>query len=126
MTITTELVADQPRRMPPPLIEEEAVSGSRDWVHQSACAKPYAENRYDAWFGPAEDDPAFKGTVIPKEYRKVAMRTCLVCPVKQECLDYAMKNDIRQGIWGGKAPEDRTKLRNARAARAAEREEVTS
>ena len=123
MTIMT----DEPRRTPPPLIEEDAVSGSREWVEQAACAKPYAMTLHDAWFGPSEDDPDYKGTVIPKEYRKTAKGFCLVCPVKQECLDYAMKNDIRHGIWGGKTPEERTGLRNARAARAAkEREEVTS
>lgn len=119
MTILT----DQPRT-PPPLIEEVAVSGSRGWVAKAACAPYYAETLNDAWFGHPDGaldelGEPLKTSVIPKEYRRVAMGFCLVCPVKQECLAYAMDNDIRHGIWGGKAPEDRTKLRNARAARAA-------
>jgi hypothetical protein len=105
------------------LAEEDAVSGSREWMAQAACAEPYAANGYDAWFGHAddardEDGVPLKTSVIPREYRRVAMGYCLVCPVKQECLNYAMENDIRHGIWGGKAPEDRTRLRKAREARA--------
>lgn len=125
MTITT----DQPGKVY--LIEEDAVSGDREWMGQAACAEPYAETRFDGWFGHPddardEDGVPLKTSVIPKEYRRYALGFCLVCPVKQECLEYAMDNDIRHGIWGGKAPEDRTKLRNARAARAAEREETAS
>jgi WhiB family redox-sensing transcriptional regulator len=34
---------------------------------------------------------------------------CGKCPVQQECLDYAVKNRIRQGIWGGKTFTQRRK-----------------
>jgi len=101
------------------LAEEDAVSGSRDWVAKSACAAPYAATRYDAWFGPADDPEEGQGRVIPKEYRKTAKGFCIICPVRMECLKYAMDNNIKHGIWGGLAPEERTQLRNKRAARAA-------
>lgn len=32
---------------------------------------------------------------------KYAMALCKRCPVKQECLDYAVQNKIEDGIWGG-------------------------
>ena len=34
---------------------------------------------------------------------------CGKCPVQQECLDYAVNNYIRQGIWGGKTFAQRRK-----------------
>ena len=34
---------------------------------------------------------------------------CGKCPVQQECLDYAVNNHIRQGIWGGKTFTQRLK-----------------
>ena len=36
---------------------------------------------------------------------------CGKCPVQQECLDYAVNNHIRQGIWGGKTLTQRRKYR---------------
>ena len=29
------------------------------------------------------------------------------CPVKAECLDYAMRHGIKHGIWGGLDPDER-------------------
>ena len=39
---------------------------------------------------------------------------CGKCPVKQNCLDYALDNHIRQGIWGGKTYQQRRKYRKER------------
>lgn len=30
-----------------------------------------------------------------------AQKLCARCPVRDACLDYALTNDIRHGIWGG-------------------------
>ena len=30
-----------------------------------------------------------------------AKRVCKGCPVREDCLDYAIKNRIKAGIWGG-------------------------
>ena len=40
-----------------------------------------------------------------------AKRICSGCPVKAECLDYALENDERFGIWGGLSERERRKLR---------------
>lgn len=30
-----------------------------------------------------------------------AIQVCQRCPVRQECLDYAVDEDIEVGVWGG-------------------------
>ena len=40
-----------------------------------------------------------------------AKKICLGCGVKQECLDHALRNDERFGIWGGLSERERRRLR---------------
>lgn len=40
-----------------------------------------------------------------------AKRICESCEVRSECLDYALENDERFGIWGGLSERERRKLR---------------
>lgn len=40
-----------------------------------------------------------------------AKRVCLSCEVKAECLEYALANDERFGIWGGLSERERRKLK---------------
>ncbi|NBW73054.1 MAG: WhiB family transcriptional regulator [Microbacteriaceae bacterium] len=40
-----------------------------------------------------------------------AKRICLGCDVKQQCLEYALQNDERFGIWGGLSERERRKLK---------------
>lgn len=40
-----------------------------------------------------------------------AKKVCLSCDVSSECLDYALKNDERFGIWGGLSERERRKLK---------------
>lgn len=40
-----------------------------------------------------------------------AKRICELCEVKAECLEYALQNDERFGIWGGLSERERRKLR---------------
>src|SRR5947209_19581291 len=30
-----------------------------------------------------------------------ARRVCMQCPVREQCLDYALRNQIDHGLWGG-------------------------
>lgn len=41
-----------------------------------------------------------------------AKKVCLSCPVRSECLEYALMNNERFGIWGGLSERERRKLRN--------------
>lgn len=42
-----------------------------------------------------------------------AKSVCARCPVRQECLDFAMTTHQVHGIWGGLSEEDRARLRVA-------------
>ncbi len=40
-----------------------------------------------------------------------AKKICTSCEVRAQCLDYALQNDERFGIWGGLSERERRKLR---------------
>jgi WhiB family redox-sensing transcriptional regulator len=40
-----------------------------------------------------------------------AKRVCTGCEVRDECLEYALTNDERFGIWGGLSERERRRLR---------------
>jgi WhiB family transcriptional regulator, redox-sensing transcriptional regulator len=40
-----------------------------------------------------------------------AKMICAGCPVRRECLDFALAHDQAYGIWGGATPEDRQRER---------------
>ena len=40
-----------------------------------------------------------------------AKKVCTSCEVRAECLDYALANDERFGIWGGLSERERRKLK---------------
>jgi WhiB family redox-sensing transcriptional regulator len=43
-----------------------------------------------------------------------AKKVCKVCEVRPECLEYALDNDERFGIWGGVSERDRRDLKRER------------
>jgi len=45
-----------------------------------------------------------------------AKRICTTCEVKAQCLDYALQNDERFGIWGGLSERERRRLRRSKSA----------
>lgn len=42
-----------------------------------------------------------------------AKAVCATCPVRQECLDYALSNGEYYGIWGGMSERERRSMRRA-------------
>ncbi|MEX0658663.1 MAG: WhiB family transcriptional regulator [Egibacteraceae bacterium] len=40
-----------------------------------------------------------------------AKRMCTLCDVREECLDYALANEERFGIWGGLSERERRRLK---------------
>lgn len=65
-----------------------------DWQHKAICSQTDPE----AFF-------VEKGGTT-----KPAKKICLGCPVRQECLDYALKHDERWGVWGGYSERERRRL----------------
>lgn len=70
-----------------------------DWRERALCA----QTDPDAFF------PEKGGSAQP------AKRVCAVCPVRAECLEYALRRDERFGIWGGLSERERRKLKRAGA-----------
>jgi WhiB family redox-sensing transcriptional regulator len=69
----------------PPVILAAPVTDERPWVVFSACRDK-------------DPDIFFPAT---KEESDVAISICLTCPVRSECLAYALEARERFGIWGG-------------------------
>lgn len=67
------------------------------WAVDAAC-RGY---RTDLWF-PVDDGGR---TVEP-----VVIDRCTACPVRTDCLDYALRNDV-DGIWAATTPAERRRLR---------------
>jgi WhiB family transcriptional regulator, redox-sensing transcriptional regulator len=76
----------------PRLVAEEA------WMADGACRTTHA----DLWF------PGRGQTVTE------AKPICNQCPVTDECLEYAIANNERFGIWGGTSERERERLRATR------------
>lgn len=45
-----------------------------------------------------------------------AKRVCGSCDVAKECLEYALANDERFGIWGGLSERERRRAKRAQAS----------
>ena len=45
------------------------------------------------------------------EATRSAKEVCAGCPVREECLDYALRNGEKFGIWGGTSERERRRMR---------------
>lgn len=50
------------------------------------------------------------------ETLQAAKVVCAECPVKQQCLDYAIENGEHFGVWGGTSERERRRIRGRRRA----------
>lgn len=71
------------------------VPGSGGWRELARCAETEPEIFFPEKGGSTRD----------------AKRICADCPVKTECLEVALRNDERFGIWGGLSERERRRLR---------------
>ena len=69
--------------------------GEQDWQERALCAQTDPE----AFF------PEKGGST------REAKRICAGCDVRAECLEYALAQDERFGIWGGLSERERRRLR---------------
>lgn len=59
------------------------------------------------WFDDGTIWEAFGDT---SEHYTEAKRVCDLCPVREECLDYALDQKERYGMWGGLTPIERRRI----------------
>lgn len=59
------------------------------------------------------DKPRMGRNPAPDFYA-TARRICAACPVRGECLDYALHERIVHGFWGGLDPDQRAVIRRQR------------
>ena len=71
-----------------------------EWLYEAACRGVDP----DLFFPDGESRVARKRT-------SVAKAVCGRCPVKAQCLQWALENDERLGIWGGFTAKERRRLR---------------
>ena len=50
-----------------------------------------------------------------------ARQLCATCPVKEPCLEYALRNRIDHGVWGGTSERERRRILRQRRLDAAAR-----
>ncbi len=41
---------------------------------------------------------------------EIARRICFECPVKEPCLEHALRNRIDHGVWGGCSERERRRI----------------
>ena len=70
-----------------------------DWRDEALCAQTDPEAFYPE-----------KGDSV-----RDAKRTCLSCPVRAECLEYALDRGERFGVWGGMSERERRRLKRRAA-----------
>ena len=80
----------------------------REWQQLGNCRDADA----DLFFPPFEVEPT--GDRHAREARAKAV--CAECPVRVECLDWALAVSEPHGVWGGYTESERRDLRLGRAA----------
>lgn len=69
-----------------------------EWMDEALCAQVDTEVFF----------PPKGGSSAP------ARRVCAMCVVSAECLEYALRMDMRHGVWGGKSERQRRRMKSAR------------
>ncbi len=102
MTITVD-------QLPSPVLRDQALRAAR---HRGAVVRDLLGN------APEWQERAVCAQVDPEAFfpepggsTSEAKRVCARCEVKGECLEYALANDERFGIWGGLSESERRKIR---------------
>lgn len=59
-------------------------------------------------------DEKAAGQVLPYAYAK---KLCAGCPIRVQCLEYAVEAEEPYGVWGGLTAKERKRLRGSRTKR---------
>ena len=77
------------------------------------CVDFPATSDYDPWFGDSEDPDVEDDT---EDAKNICLGTYdgRPCPLLKSCLEFAIDNNERWGVWGGHTPDERAKIRKER------------
>jgi len=95
---------------PKKLLVEDAPPAVSDWRHLAACRNTDA----DAFFPIGNTGPAL---LMIEDAKAV----CRDCPVRDNCLNWAIEHGEDAGVWGGMSEDERRALKRS-TARAGQRE----
>lgn len=76
-----------------PNITSRPEAAADDWRNEANCR----DSDPDMFFPESKD----------KRYAEEALAVCYGCKVKEDCLDHAIENDEKYGIWDGMTPAER-------------------
>src|SRR6476646_10392742 len=98
MAIALQVVAE-------PVFQDEHAVGPLGSIEQDSVEVDWQERALCAQTDPEAFFPEKGGST------REAKRVCLSCEVRVECLEYALENDERFGIWGGLSERERRRLK---------------
>lgn len=82
----------------------------RTWVGRAACS-----GLDSAIFYPPTEEEADEAKAV-----------CDVCPVQQDCLEHAIDNREKNGVWGGATERERLRIIRRRRRTRAQMSEIAS
>lgn len=86
------------------------VSLPTEWMERGLCWNT-APDGADKWeFFPNTAEQVLSKADSLQAYED-ARRLCRLCEVSDECLDYALQSNQLFGMWGGKTPKERLRIR---------------
>jgi WhiB family redox-sensing transcriptional regulator len=80
----------------------DAFPVSFPWMNKASCRAP--EHEGVDWFP------------VKGKSNAVQKAICATCPVRRECLEYALDNNEHYGVWAGTTEQGRKALRRRRRA----------
>lgn len=72
------------------------------WMEDAMCAQPGVDP--DLWFPWSNDEPHGVSVERLAGRQRHAAELCAGCPVADVCRDYAIKNKLTEGVYGGLTP----------------------
>jgi WhiB family transcriptional regulator, redox-sensing transcriptional regulator len=73
-----------------------------EWQQRAACRGDNAS----VFYPPLRFEPKHE----QRRREQAAKAICRACPVREQCLDHALRFDERHGIWGGMTDTERRQL----------------
>jgi WhiB family transcriptional regulator, redox-sensing transcriptional regulator len=96
---------------------DATIGARRAWRGELAVRKGADDEREATWQDSANCLGVDPDLFFPERgaSTKEAKEVCRGCVVREECLEYALANGEKFGIWGGLSERERRRVRRARA-----------